>query len=163
RRGRTGRLRVAAVERGREAAIDRYVATHEPAESTIRRRAPARARAGAHPDAGVAARDRDHDDGGAGMSAMDRKAHAVALCCKGFLDDTEGLRLHELAAEQARLGPVLEIGSYCGKSACYLGAGVRAGGGVLVCVDHHRGSEENQRGELYHDPALFDHEAGKMD
>jgi predicted O-methyltransferase YrrM len=94
---------------------------------------------------------------------MDRKAHAVALCCKGFLDDAEGLRLHDLAAQQARLGPVLEIGSYCGKSACYLGAGARAGGGVLVCVDHHRGSEENQPGELYHDPDLFDHEAEKMD
>ncbi|MGD8858479.1 MAG: class I SAM-dependent methyltransferase [Myxococcales bacterium] len=94
---------------------------------------------------------------------MDPAAHELALSCKGFLDDAEGLRLHALAREAATLGPVLEVGSYCGKSAIYLGTGVKAAGGALVCVDHHRGSEEHQPGEEYHDPDLFDASAGKMD
>jgi predicted O-methyltransferase YrrM len=90
-------------------------------------------------------------------------AHRVALACKGFLDDAEGLRLFELARASAALGPVLEVGSYCGKSSVYLGAGVQEAGGALICVDHHRGSEEHQRGEEYHDPALYDADAGRMD
>jgi len=94
---------------------------------------------------------------------MDDAARELARACKGFLDEEEGLRLHALALEHALLGPVLEIGSYCGKSALYLGTGCKVAGGVLICVDHHRGSEEHQRGEAYHDPALFDLEAGAMD
>ena len=47
---------------------------------------------------------------------MDERLHAIALACMGFLDDEEGLRLHDLAREHARLGPILEVGSYCGKS-----------------------------------------------
>jgi predicted O-methyltransferase YrrM len=95
--------------------------------------------------------------------AMDERARAVALACKGFLDDDEGLRLHELARRQSRLGPIVEIGSYCGKSSIYLAAGARRGGGVVLCVDHHRGSEEHQPGEEYHDPDLFDAEMDEMD
>jgi predicted O-methyltransferase YrrM len=90
-------------------------------------------------------------------------AHRVALACKGFLDDAEGMRLFQLAREHAALGPVLEIGSYCGKSSVYLGAGVQEAGGSLICVDHHRGSEEHQRGEEYHDSTLYDAEAERMD
>jgi predicted O-methyltransferase YrrM len=94
---------------------------------------------------------------------MDRRAHGVALACKGFLDDDEGMRLYDLAAAQARMGAVLEVGSYCGKSSVYLGSGVKAAGGTLLCVDHHRGNEEQQPGELYHDPELFDAQSGRMD
>ncbi|MDH5671534.1 MAG: class I SAM-dependent methyltransferase [Myxococcales bacterium] len=94
---------------------------------------------------------------------MDARVHSLALACKGFLDDEEGLRLHALAREAAALGPVLEIGSYCGKSALYLGSGAKAAGGSLICLDHHRGSEEHQRGEEYHDPDLYDAEAGAVD
>lgn len=94
---------------------------------------------------------------------MDAQAHSIALACKGFLDDEEGLRLHDLARDHARLGPVVEIGSYCGKSSVYIGSAVREVGGVLVCVDHHRGSEENQPGWEYHDTDLVDADAGKLD
>ena len=94
---------------------------------------------------------------------MDARLRAIARECKGFLDEEEGLRLHDLAREHAHLGPILEVGSYCGKSSVYLGAGALAGGGTLVCVDHHRGSEEHQRGEEYHDPDLWDAEAGAID
>lgn len=82
---------------------------------------------------------------------------------KGFLDPEEGRALHDAVLACARLGPALEIGSYCGKSAVYLGAACQAAGGVLFCVDHHRGSEENQPGWEYHDAELWDHEAGAMD
>jgi predicted O-methyltransferase YrrM len=94
---------------------------------------------------------------------MRESAHRVALACKGFLDDAEGMRLHELARAHAALGPVLEVGSYCGKSSVYLGAGAQQAGGTLICVDHHRGSEEHQRGEQYHDPELYDADAQRMD
>jgi predicted O-methyltransferase YrrM len=94
---------------------------------------------------------------------IDAAAHEIALTCKGFMDDEEGLRLHALAREAAPLGPVLEVGSYCGKSSVYLGSGVKEAGGVLVCVDHHRGSEEHQPGEEYHDAELYDAEIGRMD
>src|SRR6188508_1414785 len=97
------------------------------------------------------------------MAAMDPATEQVALECKGFLDHAEGLRLYALAKEHAGLGPVLEIGSYCGKSSVYLGAGVKEAGGALICVDHHRGSEEHQRGEEYHDPELYDAEAERID
>jgi predicted O-methyltransferase YrrM len=94
---------------------------------------------------------------------MAPEARAVAAACRGFLDEAEGLRLYELARDHAHLGPLLEIGSYCGKSAVYLGAGARAAGGRLICLDHHRGSEEHQPGEEYHDPEIFDREAGAID
>lgn len=94
---------------------------------------------------------------------MDERLMSIIRECKGFLDEAEGERLHGLAREAASLGPVLEIGSYCGKSSVYLAAGARDGGSVLVCVDHHRGSEEHQPGEGYHDPALYDPVVGRMD
>lgn len=87
----------------------------------------------------------------------------VARAAKGFLDEVEGQRLFALARDHAPLGPIVEIGSYCGKSSVYVGAGAQAGGGVLVCVDHHRGSEEHQPGEGYHDPDLLDANLGKVD
>ncbi len=61
------------------------------------------------------------------------------------------------------MGPVLEIGSYCGKSTVYLGVACKVAGSTLFAVDHHRGSEEHQLGEEYHDPDLYDGEAGLMD
>jgi predicted O-methyltransferase YrrM len=94
---------------------------------------------------------------------MPAAALAVARACKGFLDEAEGQRLYELARDHAGLGPVVEVGSYCGKSSVYVGSGARAGGGVLVCVDHHRGNEEQQPGQLYHDADLVDGDTGAMD
>lgn len=88
---------------------------------------------------------------------------AAARACKGFLDEDEGQRLYELAYDHAALGPVVEVGSYCGKSTVWVGSGVTAAGGVLVCVDHHRGNEEQQPGQLYHDPDLVDAATGAMD
>ena len=82
---------------------------------------------------------------------------------KGFLDPHEGAALYEYAMSVASLGPCLEIGSYCGKSSVYLGAACKKTNNILFAVDHHRGSEEHQLGEEYHDPELYDVRAGKMD
>lgn len=82
---------------------------------------------------------------------------------KGFMAEEEALRLYELAREAAPLGPCLEIGSYCGRSAAYLGFGCREAGGILFSIDHHRGSEEQQPGEEYFDPELLDPKTGRID
>lgn len=82
---------------------------------------------------------------------------------KGFLADDEGLHLYQAALEAAHLGPCLEIGSYCGKSTVCIGTACRESGRVLFAIDHHRGSEEQQPGEAYFDPALFDPAAGRID
>lgn len=75
---------------------------------------------------------------------------------KGFLANDEAEALWRWAQELGGLAPCLEIGSYCGKSTIYLASGCAAVGGTLYAVDHHRGSEEHQLGEEYHDPDLFD-------
>lgn len=75
---------------------------------------------------------------------------------KGFLDPEEGLALYETALKAAQTAPCLEIGSYCGKSTVYLGQACKEAMQVLYAVDHHRGSEEHQLGEMYHDPELYD-------
>ena len=82
---------------------------------------------------------------------------------KGFMDEEEARRLYELAREAALLGPCMEIGSYCGLSAAYLGIGCRESSGVLYSIDHHRGSEEQQPGQEYFDPDLVNGETGKID
>ncbi len=75
---------------------------------------------------------------------------------KGFLADDEGAALYHYALEASQLGPCLEIGSYCGKSTVYLGSACQQQQGILYALDHHRGSEEHQLGEEYHDPDLYD-------
>jgi predicted O-methyltransferase YrrM len=87
----------------------------------------------------------------------------AAKHAKGFMPHNEGLALYEAACQYGKLGPVCEIGTYCGKSAVYLGAAARQAGSVVVTVDHHRGSEEIQPGWAYHDPTLVDPRFGKMD
>ena len=81
----------------------------------------------------------------------------------GFMPDDEGLALHAAGLIAAATGPLLEIGSWCGKSAVYLGDAAEQAGTVLFCVDHHRGSEENQAGWEHHDAALVDPRTGRLD
>ncbi len=90
---------------------------------------------------------------------------AKAEAARGFMPLDEGLALHAAAATLPPdvAGPLLEIGSYCGKSALYLGAAARRQGRVLFCVDHHRGSEENQPGWPWHEADLVDPACGLID
>ena len=97
------------------------------------------------------------------MTGMDptllRAAQAAPASCR----PPKGLALFDAAAGYSPVGPVLEIGSYCGKSTIYLAAAARAVGQLVVTVDHHRGSEEHQPGWEYHDPRLVDPATGRLD
>ena len=94
---------------------------------------------------------------------MDATLLAAARAAIGFMPDDEGLALYAAALDGATVGPLLEIGTYCGKSAIYLGAAAREAGTVAFTVDHHRGSEENQAGWEHHDSSLVDPRTGRMD
>ena len=87
----------------------------------------------------------------------------LAISVKGFMPLDEGELLHRRAYEALRAGPGLEVGSYCGKSAVYLGAAARQVDGTVFSVDHHHGSEENQAGWEHHDSDVVDPRTGRMD
>lgn len=90
---------------------------------------------------------------------------AAFEAAKGFMPVDEGLALYGAAREAAarlRL-PVLEIGTYCGRSTILLADAARQAATVAVTVDHHRGSEEQQPGWEYHDEELVDAHTGRMD
>jgi predicted O-methyltransferase YrrM len=95
--------------------------------------------------------------------SMDPDLRARAEAARGFMPVDEGEALYGAALAVATEGPLLEVGSYCGKSALYLGAAAQERGRVLFSVDHHRGSEENQAGWEWHEPDLVDPDLGKMD
>lgn len=97
------------------------------------------------------------------MAGVDPDLLDAARAARGFMPDDEGLALYAAALEAAAHGPMLEIGTYCGKSAIYLGAAARERETVLFTVDHHRGSEEQQPGWDWHDPSLVDERTGRMD
>ena len=96
-----------------------------------------------------------------GTMPVDLLPHALAA--KGFMPEDEGAFLHRTALAHLADGPALEVGTYCGKSAIYLGAAARELGSTVFTVDHHRGSEENQAGWEHHDATLVDPETGLMD
>jgi predicted O-methyltransferase YrrM len=75
---------------------------------------------------------------------------------KGFMDNDEALRLYDLSLTASKMGPVLEIGSYCGRSAAIIGSACKQNNGILFSIDHHGGSEEQQPGEEYFDADLYD-------
>ncbi|WP_328503396.1 class I SAM-dependent methyltransferase [Streptomyces sp. NBC_00457] len=89
---------------------------------------------------------------------------AAFEAAKGFMPTTEGLALYAAALEAGRLGlPILEVGTYCGRSTILLADAARQAGVTALTVDHHRGSEEQQPGWDYHDPETVDPELGVMD
>jgi predicted O-methyltransferase YrrM len=95
---------------------------------------------------------------------VDPDLRARAEAARGFMPPDEGLALHEAGLAVPHGGaPLLEVGSYCGKSAVYLGSAARERGTVLFSLDHHRGSEENQPGWEWHEPDLVDPAVGRMD
>ena len=82
---------------------------------------------------------------------------------KGFLAADEAAALYQSALQASSLGPCLEIGSYCGKSTICLGMACQENASSLFALDHHRGSEEHQQGEFFHDPDLYDQGAEQVD
>jgi predicted O-methyltransferase YrrM len=94
----------------------------------------------------------------------------TARATRGFMPDDEGEALLRAALRAGRAhiagaepSTFVEIGAWCGKSSVYLGAAAEATGAVLLSVDHHRGSEENQPGWEFHEPDLVDPAAGRID
>jgi len=84
------------------------------------------------------------------------------------MPDDEGRALFEAALRAGRAdipaakpATFVEIGAWCGKSTVYLGAAAEASDAVLLSVDHHRGSEENQAGWEHHDERLVDPRTGR--
>jgi len=78
----------------------------------------------------------------------------------------EGDALHAAALEAAAAyprAPMLEVGSYCGRSTVWLGDAAESTGVLLFALDHHRGSEENQAGWEHHDFDVVDERTGLID
>ncbi|MEE1738514.1 class I SAM-dependent methyltransferase [Streptomyces sp. BE147] len=102
----------------------------------------------------------------AAESAAGPKPEILAAfeAAKGFMPVHEGLALYAAATGAAALGlPLLEVGTYCGRSTILLGDAARTAGVTALTVDHHRGSEEQQPGWEHHDPSVVDPELGLMD
>lgn len=97
---------------------------------------------------------------------IDAELRRHALAATGFMPPDEGDALYEAAMSLSRehaAMPIVEIGSYCGRSTIWLGAAARELETVVFAVDHHRGSEENQAGWEWHDTTLVDPETGRLD
>jgi len=94
---------------------------------------------------------------------MPDKLRQAAEAARGFMPPDEGLALYQTAADYAHVGPIAEIGTYCGKSTIYLAAAAGSAGQLVVTVDHHGGSEEIQPGWEHHDAELVDPATGRMD
>ena len=82
---------------------------------------------------------------------------------KGFLAHEEGLFLYELTKKYCLKNFAVEVGSYCGKSACYIGQACKENKTYLMTIDHHRGSEEQQYGEEYFDPDEYNYDKEIVD
>lgn len=94
---------------------------------------------------------------------IDEKVWRAFTEADGFMPQDEARALYAAALDGAVTGPLVEIGTYLGKSAILLAAAARLRARKLVTVDHHRGSEEHQEGWEYHDPTLVDREVGLID
>ena len=76
---------------------------------------------------------------------------------KGFMPKHEGIALTKWSEKFSSIGPIMEIGSYCGKSAIYLSKGAILNDKLVYTIDHHFGSEEHQIKEEYFDSEIFDY------
>ena len=63
----------------------------------------------------------------------------IARSARGFLPNNEGEALYQTAINVLIPGPFLEVGSYCGKSAIYLGFAAHKIGKILYALGPHRG------------------------
>ncbi|MEV5647676.1 class I SAM-dependent methyltransferase [Nocardia sp. NPDC052254] len=97
------------------------------------------------------------------ISADTERLFELAEQAIGFMPVDEGRALYKAVKRYAGDGIVVEIGTYCGKSAIYLGAAARETGATVYTIDHHGGSEEHQPGWEYHDTSLVDPETGRFD
>ena len=95
---------------------------------------------------------------------MNRVEQLLSLAgeVKGFMPVAEGRALYEAGLAQRESATWLEVGAWCAKSAIYLGAAAEQLRCVLFSLDHHHGSEENQRGWEHFDEELVDPADGRL-
>jgi MMP 1-O-methyltransferase len=97
---------------------------------------------------------------------LSERRRSLALSTRGFMPAEEGDALWDAAATATAAMPgmpMLELGSYCGRSTVWLGDVAESAGTLLFALDHHRGSEENQAGWGHHHIEVVDDRIGKMD
>ena len=82
---------------------------------------------------------------------------------KGFMPRHEGNALLRWAKKFSKIGPILEIGTYCGKSALYMSLGASENHELVFSIDHHLGSEEHQLNEEYFDEETYDFSKNRVD
>ena len=96
---------------------------------------------------------------------IDKVLRTQALATKGFMPEKEGDALYLAACsafkELPKL-PIVEIGTYCGRSTVWLGAAARKYHAKVFAIDHHFGSEENQHGWEWFDESLLDIATNKL-
>ena len=96
---------------------------------------------------------------------MNLRLREVALATKGFMPEVKGdaLFVAACAACNELPGlPIVEVGTYCGRSTVWLGAAAKRSKTFLFTVDHHSGSEENQKGWEWFDESLVDARTQKL-
>lgn len=81
---------------------------------------------------------------------------------KGFMPSHEGEALYSWANKFCHKGPVIEIGTYCGKSTIYLAHGALEADEIVYTIDHHSGSEEHQIKEEYFDSDVYDQSINRV-
>ena len=93
------------------------------------------------------------------VEMIDEVLRAEALATKGFMPPDEGDALYAAACSACKILPqlpIVEVGTYCGRSTVWLGAAARKYNTIVFSVDHHFGSEENQKGWEWFDESLID-------
>jgi predicted O-methyltransferase YrrM len=76
---------------------------------------------------------------------------------EGYLSWLEGYTLMTLASNGAGMGEILEIGSYMGKSTCWLATGAKISQReIITAIDHFIGSGEHQEGAEHETRVLKD-------
>ena len=96
---------------------------------------------------------------------MDKFLRVEALASKGFMPADEGDALYLAACAACRelpKLPIVEIGTYCGRSTVWLGAAARKHQTKVFAIDHHFGSEENQNGWEWFDQSLLDSSTNQL-
>jgi predicted O-methyltransferase YrrM len=92
---------------------------------------------------------------------MNRDRVTLANETLGWLLDGEGEALNEWALKSP--GPLVEIGSYCGKSLVWIADAAEQIGQTVISIDPHRGNPEMAPGNDCHHPEVWDTETQTID
>ncbi|MBN2309082.1 MAG: class I SAM-dependent methyltransferase [Candidatus Hydrogenedentes bacterium] len=77
---------------------------------------------------------------------------------EGYLHDLEGYALMRVAADGPGTGAIVEIGSFLGRSTCWLARGAKSTFREKVtAIDHFKGSPEHQAGSSFECRFLTEH------